>query len=39
MTVRNPEKWSRKIGPVAKMNRPMKRTIGNDDEKAVFERV
>ena len=33
------QRWSRKFGPVAKMNRPTKRTIGNDEEKTVFERV
>ena len=33
------ESRSRKFGPVVKVNRPMKRTIGNDEEKTVFERV
>ena len=31
------ERWSREFGPVVKMNQPMKRTIGNDEEKTVFE--
>ncbi|MCF6305426.1 MAG: pentapeptide repeat-containing protein [Rhodobacteraceae bacterium] len=38
-TVIPEQRWSRKIGPVVKMNRPMKRTIGNDEEKTVFERI
>ena len=30
------ERWSQKFGPVVKMNRPMKRTIRNDEENPVF---
>lgn len=31
------QKWSRKLGPVVKMDRLMKRTIRNDEEKTIFE--
>jgi len=33
------KRWSRKFGPVVKVNRPMNRTIRNDEEKSIFERI